>query len=37
LHRPMSTEAAAGKNPVSDVVKIYNLLAHQMAVRNWRP
>lgn len=33
LHRPMSTEAAAGKNPVSHVGKIYNLLAHQMANR----
>jgi S-adenosylmethionine synthetase len=33
LHRPMSTEAAAGKNPVSHVGKIYNLLAHQMASR----
>lgn len=33
LHRPMSTEAAAGKNPVSHVGKIYNLLAHQMAHR----
>ncbi len=31
LNRPMSTEAAAGKNPVSHVGKIYNLLAHQMA------
>lgn len=31
LHRPMSTEAAAGKNPVSHVGKIYNLLAHQIA------
>lgn len=31
LHRPMSTEAAAGKNPVSHVGKIYNLLAHRMA------
>lgn len=31
LHRPMTTEAAAGKNPVSHVGKIYNLLAHQMA------
>ena len=29
LHRPMSTEAAAGKNPVSHVGKIYNLLAHR--------
>jgi S-adenosylmethionine synthetase len=33
LHRPMSTEAAAGKNPVSHVGKIYNQLAHQMAAR----
>jgi S-adenosylmethionine synthetase len=33
LHRPMSTEAAAGKNPVSHVGKIYNVLAHQMAQR----
>jgi S-adenosylmethionine synthetase len=33
LHRPMSTEAAAGKNPVSHVGKIYNLLAHEMAGR----
>jgi S-adenosylmethionine synthetase len=33
LHRPMSTEAAAGKNPVSHVGKIYNLLAHEMARR----
>jgi S-adenosylmethionine synthetase len=31
LNRPMSTEAAAGKNPVSHVGKIYNLLSHQMA------
>jgi S-adenosylmethionine synthetase len=27
----MSTEAAAGKNPVSHVGKIYTLLSHQMA------
>jgi S-adenosylmethionine synthetase len=33
LHRPMTTEAAAGKNPVSHVGKIYNLLAHQIAGR----
>jgi S-adenosylmethionine synthetase len=33
LHRPMSIEAAAGKNPVSHVGKIYSLLAHQMAAR----
>lgn len=31
LNRPMGTEAAAGKNPVSHVGKIYNILAHQMA------
>ena len=31
LNRPMSTEAAAGKNPVSHVGKIYSLLSHQMA------
>ena len=29
--RPMSLEAAAGKNPVSHVGKIYSLLSHQMA------
>jgi S-adenosylmethionine synthetase len=33
LHRPMTTEAAAGKNPVSHVGKIYNQLAHQVAGR----
>ena len=31
VNRPMGTEAAAGKNPVSHVGKIYNILAHQMA------
>ena len=31
LNRPMGTEAAAGKNPVSHVGKIYNILSHQMA------
>jgi S-adenosylmethionine synthetase len=31
FNRPMSTEAAAGKNPVSHVGKIYNLLSHKMA------
>jgi S-adenosylmethionine synthetase len=30
-HRSMSMEAASGKNPVTHVGKIYNLLAHQMA------
>lgn len=29
--RPMSMEASAGKNPVTHVGKIYNLLAYQMA------
>ncbi|MGI0526712.1 methionine adenosyltransferase [Rhizobium giardinii] len=29
--RPMSLEAAAGKNPVTHVGKIYNVLAHQIA------
>ena len=31
LNRPMGTEAAAGKNPVSHVGKIYNILAHRAA------
>lgn len=31
LNRPMGTEAAAGKNPVSHVGKIYSILAHQLA------
>ncbi len=29
--RPLGTEAAAGKNPVSHVGKIYNVLSHQLA------
>ncbi len=33
MNRPMGTEAAAGKNPVSHVGKIYNVLAHHMARR----
>lgn len=33
LCRPMTLEAAAGKNPVSHVGKIYNLLAHHLAGR----
>ena len=32
LNRPMSIEAAAGKNPVSHVGKIYNVLAHELAM-----
>lgn len=31
MNRPMGTEAAAGKNPVSHVGKIYNVLAHRVA------
>jgi len=31
LNRPMGTEAAAGKNPVSHVGKIYNFLSHKIA------
>lgn len=31
LNRPMGTEAAAGKNPVSHVGKIYTILTHQAA------
>lgn len=31
FYRPMSMEAAAGKNPVSHVGKLYNLLAHHIA------
>jgi S-adenosylmethionine synthetase len=33
LNRPMSTEAAAGKNPVSHVGKIYTLLTHRIAAQ----
>jgi S-adenosylmethionine synthetase len=31
INRPMGTEAAAGKNPVSHVGKIYNILSHKTA------
>ncbi|MFQ6050805.1 MAG: methionine adenosyltransferase [Candidatus Hydrothermarchaeota archaeon] len=31
LNRPIGSEAAAGKNPVSHVGKIYNVLTHQIA------
>jgi len=31
LNRPIGTEAAAGKNPVSHVGKIYNALSHKIA------
>ncbi|MFN3739853.1 MAG: methionine adenosyltransferase [Thermodesulfovibrionales bacterium] len=33
MNRPMGTEAAAGKNPVSHVGKIYNILSHRIAKR----
>jgi S-adenosylmethionine synthetase len=33
LNRPASSEAAAGKNPVSHVGKIYNILSHRIADR----
>ncbi|MBI5643774.1 MAG: methionine adenosyltransferase [Deltaproteobacteria bacterium] len=36
LNRPMGTEAAAGKNPVSHAGKIYTILAHQMANELYR-
>jgi S-adenosylmethionine synthetase len=35
FNRPMTLEAAAGKNPVSHVGKIYNLLAHETARVIW--
>jgi S-adenosylmethionine synthetase len=33
LNRPMGTEAAAGKNPVNHIGKIYTLLTHHLAAR----
>jgi S-adenosylmethionine synthetase len=33
LNRPMASEAAAGKNPVSHVGKIYNFLSYRLANR----
>jgi len=36
FNRPMSTEAAAGKNPISHVGKIYNLLSHKIADEVYR-
>ncbi len=36
VNRPMGTEAAAGKNPVSHVGKIYNLLSHRLAEKIYR-
>ncbi|RLG77608.1 MAG: methionine adenosyltransferase, partial [Thermoprotei archaeon] len=34
--RPMSLEATAGKNPVSHVGKVYNVLAHEIAERIYK-
>jgi S-adenosylmethionine synthetase len=36
LNRPMCTEAAAGKNPVSHVGKVYNVLAHKTAEKIYK-
>lgn len=36
LNRPVSNEAAAGKNPISRTGKIYNLLSHRIANRIYR-
>lgn len=34
--RPMSMEAAAGKNPVNHVGKLYNIIAGEMAMDIWK-
>jgi S-adenosylmethionine synthetase len=36
LNRPMSTEAAAGKNPIAHVGKIYTFLTHEIAGKIYR-
>jgi S-adenosylmethionine synthetase len=36
LNRPRGSEAAAGKNPVSHVGKIYNVLTHRLADRIYK-
>lgn len=36
FNRPQTTEAAAGKNPVNHVGKIYNILSHEIATRIYR-
>ncbi|NTV24768.1 MAG: methionine adenosyltransferase [Chlorobiaceae bacterium] len=33
FNRPQTTEAAAGKNPINHVGKIYNILSHEIAAR----
>jgi len=35
-NRPVSLEAPAGKNPVSHVGKIYNMLSHNLAEEIWK-
>jgi S-adenosylmethionine synthetase len=36
LNRPTSSEAAAGKNPVSHIGKIYNILSYKMAEKIYK-
>ncbi|HID17115.1 TPA: methionine adenosyltransferase [Candidatus Bathyarchaeota archaeon] len=36
LNRPTSSEAAAGKNPVSHIGKIYNILSYRLAEKIYR-
>jgi S-adenosylmethionine synthetase len=36
VNRPLGTEAAAGKNPVSHVGKIYNVFSHRIAEKLYR-
>lgn len=36
VNRPLGTEAAAGKNPVSHAGKIYNLLSHHVAEKLYK-
>lgn len=36
LNRPQSSEAAAGKNPISHVGKIYNILSYEVADRIYK-
>lgn len=35
--RPMSLEAAAGKNPVTHVGNLYNVMAHRSRTPSWKP
>ncbi len=36
VNRPLGTEAAAGKNPISHVGKIYNVLSHRIAEKLYK-